>query len=469
MPSYLPLYLRNRSVNLYIGVLLLCNLLFINNRIPLIFGLFGLIEVFTFFYLSNQLSQNWIQISQKTINTKIFIFGFGVRLLWVIFSYIFYNVMTGQPFEFASADAKGYHDEAIWFSNLIKNNEINVYFDYIKDRYSDMGYPYYLGWQYWITGGSIILARILKAIYGAYTCVLIYKLAQRNFGEEVGRLSGIFCILLPNLVYYSGLHTKEVEMLLLSTFFVERADFVFRQKKINLRLVLLIIVLAGFLFFFRTVLGLTALFSLLSSVLLSRNRVVKIGNRALMGIWVTVAVMYFACGKIANEVEKIWEARESNQTSSFTFRAERTNGNKFAKYVSGAVFVPLIVVIPFPTLVGTPNQENQQLLNGGNFVKNILSFFFVVGLYWLARNRLLRNHVLLLTYTFGYLIIIALSAFAQAERFHQPAIPLIMIFAALGISKLNNNIKPIFSWYMLFLFVAIIYWSWFKLAGRGMV
>src|SRR5665647_3936855 len=97
----------------------------------------------------------------------------------------------------------GYHNEGLWVAQMIHDGDLSPYFKYLSGRYSDMGYTFYLGWQYWITGGSIIMARLLKVLYGAYTCVLIYKIAVRNFGEEVGRMAAIFCMLMPNLIYLS--------------------------------------------------------------------------------------------------------------------------------------------------------------------------------------------------------------------------------------------------------------------------
>jgi 4-amino-4-deoxy-L-arabinose transferase-like glycosyltransferase len=468
MLSYFPRYLTNRSIYLYLVVLVVCNLVFLSSSLPIIFLGFGLVEVLGFFYYVNILTRRWEKTAENRFVKSIFWNAFFIRLAWVLFSFVFYNYMTGQPFEFSAADAVGYHGEAEWLSRLIENNKMSVYFDYIKGRYSDMGYTLYLGSQYWITGGSILIARILKSVYGAITCVLIYRLARRNFGENVARISAVLCLLMPNLIYYAGIHTKEVEMLLLTTLFVERADFVLRENSINVISSIFLILLGGSLFFFRTVLGITALFAIFSAILMSKQRVSKMANRIILSVWIGLAVLFFAGGSISSEVEKVWVSRTTNQELSLKFRTERTNGNRLAKYASGAIFVPFIIVIPFPTVVGTPYQENQQLLNGGNYVKNILSFFVVLGFYWIIRMKQWRNHVMLGAFTIGYLLIIALSAFAQSERFHQPALPFMMIFAAVGLSRISNSQKKYFGWYMLFIFIAIVGWSWYKLAGRGL-
>ena len=69
----------------------------------------------------------------------------------------------------------------------------------------------------------------------------------------------------------------------------------------------------------------------------------------------------------------------------------------------------------------------------------------------------------------GYLAVIAFSNFAQSERFHQPALPFELMFAAFGISQLKaKHIKWIDYW-MYFVVAANVGWAWFKLAGRGLV
>ena len=192
------------------------------------------------------------------------------------------------------------------------------------------------------------------------------------------------------------------------------------------------------------------------------------GKRTILIVWVVVAAGYFVGGTISTEIESVWAARDQNQATSLEFRETRDNGNKFAKYAGSAVFAPLIFVIPFPTVVNTPDQQNQQFINGGNFIKNITAFFTLFALLMIIKNKKWREHLLLGSFTIGYLLVVAMSAFAQAERFHQPALPFSLIFAAYGVSIATRKEKKYFIWWMMFIFVAIVGWSWFKLAGRGM-
>lgn len=468
MLNYFPKYFTTKAITLYLAVLVVSNLVFFSRFLPLMWWAFGIVEVLAFFYFSNQLTRTWNEYSPKKFGKKLFQTALLLRVAWVVFSYLFYTAMTGQPFEFGAADAMGYHGEAEWIVTMLKSGGIQPYFDYMNGRYSDMGYPFYLGWQYLFTGNSIFIARLLKAVYGAFTCLLIYRLAGRSMGEDVGRMAAIFCMLMPNLILYTGIHTKEVEMVMLTAWFIERADALLRGKKYTLSTLWLPFALAGSLFFFRTVLGATALFALFTAVMFSNSRVMAMGKRIVVGIWVVVTIVYFIGGSIANEVQEVWQSRQDNQETSMEWRSVREGGNQFAKYAGAAVFAPMIFVIPFPTIVETPKQENLKLINGGNYVKNIMAFFVMFAIFWVVKNSMWRDYLLIGSFTIGYLMVIAMSAFAQSERFHQPVLPFLMILAAFGISKVTNKEKKYFTWYIALMFVAIIAWSWFKLAGRGL-
>ena len=116
---------------------------------------------------------------------------------------------------------------------------------------SDSGYATYLGTIYSIFGKGVIVPRLIKALLGAFATVLIYRVASRNFGEEAGRISGIFYMLMPNLILYTGSHLKEAEMVFLVVAFIERADYVMRSKSYNFINIAVPIILAGLLVNFR--------------------------------------------------------------------------------------------------------------------------------------------------------------------------------------------------------------------------
>ncbi len=468
MLNYFSSFFTNKAIALYFVALIIVFFLFFSSPMEWYFYLFGIIEVCGFFYFSSLLTKQWAFLPEKTYIRRLFTIAFLLRFIWIIFSYFFFQYILGNPFEFHSADAIGYHGEAVWIHQMISGEGLEPYWTYIGGRYSDLGYPFYLGIQYTVTNNSIIIARLLKVLYGAFTCVLVYKLAKRNFGEEAGRIAGILVMLFPNLIFYCGLHLKETEMILLTVWYIERADYLLRSKQYSFWNILSVLLLAGVLFFFRTVLGTAGLIAFITAIVFSSSHLLGWKKKLLIGVWVIVTLFFLVGGKIANEVAAHWQMRNVNQSTSMEWRAERKGGNKFSKYMNGAVFAPMIIAIPFPTTVDIGNQKNQQLIHGGNFDKNVMVFFVLIAAYWIIKKKKWRDYTLIESFTIGYLIILAFSAFAQSERFHLPILPFLLIFAAFGITKMNNTNKQYYIPYLVFIGIAFIAWNWFKLAGRGL-
>ena len=181
-------------------------------------------------------------------------------------------------------------------------------------------------------------------------------------------------------------------------------------------------------------------------------------------IWMSLAVGT----QIVQETQQLLEQRTENQSVGYEQRAIRTGGNVFFKYVTGATVAPLVFTIPFPTMVHVEGQENQMMLNGANFIKNVMSGFTIFALVLLLLSGEWRKHILSLAMMGGYLMVIAFSNFAHSERFHFPVLALELMFAAYGVSQLQNKHKRWFMLWLLFVVVANVGWAWVKLRGRGL-
>lgn len=470
MLGYFPKYYTDKAMLIYFA-LLVC--------VPIIFGypmewylwILGIVEVVGFFYFANQLPQKWAHYSPKTFTKELFKTALIIRVIYVLFSYWFYNLMTEQPFEFGAADVLFYHESAINSHSMLDNGEFNLVKFYIDCGIdlSDSGYPLYLSILYYIFDDSILIARIIKAFWSAWTCILIFKLVCRNFGENIGRMSSIFCLLMPNLIYYCGLHLKETEMVFLIVLFAERADFAIRSKPLNWKALIVAIVAIMLLFMFRTALAAVAFLALGVTLMLSSKKVLSIGKKIAIGAFVLIGMIATVGNQFIQEAKELLDKNDGErQAKNMEWRSEREGGNKFAKYAGAAVFAPMIFTIPFPTMVNTPEQQDQRMIHGGNYVKNITSAFTIFALFILLFTGKWRDHILIISVCCGYLLVIALSEFAHSERFHLPALPFALIFAAYGISNLQNKHKKWFNYWIMFIFVANIAWAWFKLRGRGM-
>ncbi len=466
MLSYFPKQFAHKTLGIYMLALTLVSVAFMDYAMKGMFMVAGFVLVGVFFYGSHAFTVSWNSISEKHFVKNLFWTALALRVAWVVFSYYFYIGQTGQPFEWDTADAKAYHDEASWLSGLSWFRVFDYLF-YSRSGYSDSGYSLYLTVLYKIFGSSIMVARLFKALYGSILCVLIYKLASRSINRQAGKMAGVFAMLMPNLIYYCGLHLKETEMTFLTVLFLERADFVLRSAKIKFWNMFFPILIAGSLFLFRTVVGIVALFSLVTALAFGSNRMVKKGRRVVMALWVVIGVSILAGGSIINEVEEVWNNRHANQEYK---RMEQTSrGNQWAQYATGAVMAPMAFVVPFATMVDVDEQYAQQLIHGGAFVKNVMGIFVLLAFYYAIKEKKWRDFSLLGAFVIGYLAIISFSGFANSERFHFPALPVLIVMWAYGLSELNaKSYRWVKSWYFVVLLMEFG-WAFYKLGSRGLV
>ena len=449
---------------IYFISLAIVSIIFINHMMKFDFLIIGIAWILLFFLLSVRYTRKWADIPEKNYIRKLFFTALTFRIVWVLFSYIYYFIKTGLPFEFGSSDALAYHDAAIWMKEIGWSQTM----DYLSTKsIADSGYPIYLTILYTIFGDSVLIVRILKAVLGAWSCVILYKLASRNVGEEAGRMAGIFCCLMPNLIMYCGLHLKEIEMIFLTIAALERADNLLRTK-VTFWKVLLVAALVISLFTFRTVLGLTVIFAIGTSLVFSSSTMMSSWNRVVLITWAIIAIMVMAGGTIANEAQSLWEYRSENQTAKRDWQVRK--GVEWAKYATGTVMAPMMFVLPFPTMVDVDEQYNQQLIHAGNFVKNFMGIFVIIAVFdAILRRKNWRDLSLLGSFVISYLGVICMSGFANSERFLLPGLPFLLIMAAYGISILD---KSYFKWVKLWYWVVpvmVIGWAVFKLGSRGIL
>ncbi len=465
--SHIPRYFTRKGIIAFVAVMFLSILLFLHRIIPVQSFVFNLLEVFFFFRLSSTLSVRWANLPTLTFTKQLTKTAFLIRFIWVIFSYIYYQWMTGQPFEFQSADSLGYHNEAIWLAGLLKDDKWPVYTAYIGKNYSDLGYPTYLGILYYLFGDSVLLPRLIKVLLGSVTCLFVYKIARNNFGEKTGRMAGIMAMLVPNLIYYCGLHVKETEMVFLMVCFVYLGDKLIRKRAIKLSDLSWLFIIGALLFLFRTVLAACLIGSIGLATFFTAKQASVISRRVGLVSVLVLASLLIIVTPVGDNITEYLKASDQSQSRQMRSFSMREGGNKLANYGSRGMFLPVMLIAPFPTLVYIYDQPNAMMLGGAYFTRNVYAFFVFVALFVLYRQKQLQKHVLLLSVIFSYIFVLASSGFALSERFHLPLVPFLLILAAYGISQMNRKNTRYYVPYLVLLGLFIIGWNWFKLAGRA--
>ena len=467
MVPYFPNRVAMRAITVYLISLAIVSAVFFRYMMLWGYIVLGITWVAGFFLLTQRWSESWRRLPEKYYLRRLIQAALILRLVWVVLSYFYYIYATGTPFEFDAADAVGYHEEAKWLSTSDWSMTWDYYFGSQFHGVSDVGYPLYLSLLYRLFGPIIIIPRIIKAFLSAYTCILIYKVTSRLVGEDMGRLAGIISALMPNLVIYCGYHMKETEMLFLEVAFLERADYLLRTSRMKFWDVFFPSLLALSLFFFRTVLGVAAGFSLATAVLVSNAPSMKRNlKRASLVLWGILCVLVIGGGTIMNEIEGYWEERDENIVQK---RAEQTaRGNQWAQYATGAVMAPMVFVLPFSTMVNVDEQYAQQAKHSGNYVRNFMGFFAILAFYEAFRRKKWRDFALPGSFIIAYLGVVALSGFSNSERFLLPGLPPLILLWTYGITTLRKQTFKLFNPWCVLVVLMEVAWAYFKLGSRGL-
>lgn len=438
------------------------------------------ISVVLFFYGGVTMSKNWAGAKEKRFLRNVFITGFLIRLIWVLYCYFFFNPDHFNNVYGDTADVDWYmpfaKDLALWIKGD-SSMSLSQTFDYNGAAIDDVGYPMWLavGYAIWGEWSDVFIPMLIKCIVGAYCAISIYRVAKRHFGDGVARMTAIFICLNPNMIYWCGNMFKEAEMVFLCCLAVDNFDRVLNSGKKYTFKALLPGILAGLaLMFFRTALGLVFFLAVFAHIVMASNHVMSTGKKIIAGVLVASVLAVSMGDRIRTQSRELLETAQSSERheQNLEFRANRQGGNSFARYAGAAVFAPLIFTIPFPTF----NQANighllQVQLSGGSFIKNIFSFFVILVFLMMLISGEWRRHVFILAYTAGYLMVLVMSSFAQSGRFHMPVWPMLMLFAAYGIqiAKGNAKLRRCFTWVLVAEIVVSLAWNWFKLKGRGMI
>ena len=464
MLTFFPKYFSTRAIICYVVTLTLVSAIFISYALPFQFMLFGIVPIIFFFTYVTSLTIDWRKYSEGVFERKLFSTAIVIRVVYVLFIYFYYIMMTGAPNAYYAGDEQYYE----YMGTLWRDYGFRETVDLMRfhAELSDRGYAWWLSFECLLLGTHVLPFRLVKCLIDSFSCMVIYRLAKRNFGDSTGRMAAIFCLLMPNMWYYCGVTLKETEMAFMVILFVERADYALRSPKITLGNIILPGIIILVMFSFRTAMAAVLMAAFAGSLILSSGKQLQAWKKILYTL-IFVIWMFFTVGtEMIQETQAMWAARTENQSTGYEWRS---NVNSFAKYASASVFAPLIFTIPFSSMVATPLQENQMMMNGANFIKNIMSGFTILALFLLLIRGDWRKHVLPIAVMCGYLVVLVFSNFAHSERFHFPILALELMFAAYGVSQATNKQKRWYTIWLVGISIATIAWSWIKLAGRGII
>ena len=467
MSKKLTRYLAFYGIGVYLLALLVISIAFREHALQLKWMLWGISEVLFFFVLTTVFYPRWKNDEPKIFWRKVFWVALAIRLLYVVFSYFYFKHTMGFPFD-VLGDGMGYYNRSVILSRHVRRGDFGFVVNYLKGYsmgFSDHGYLIWLIFLHTLFGRSVLVARVFKALMSAYLCIVVYKLSSRTFGERTGRLAAVMCVFMPILIQLTGMHIKEMEMIFLSILALERMDYLIRSKKYTFWNILFPILLIGLCFGFRTVIGMCLIFAFLVFVILSPINLVNRKSK-IITLSITAAVfLIFLFTVVGSEMKIIYRLNFSG--TDYMAKKYESLGLKYGEIAKSKYLFPGAFVLPLSPMV-EESPDHNKMIHGSTYVKNFLAFFAMLAIVIAIRQKKWRDFSLIGAYELSYLAIIMFTFTSNSERFHEPAIPLILVMAAYAMTHLRRKDLILFYVYCGLLFVALFVWNWLKLAARGM-
>ena len=461
-------YISIYGIGVYLLALLVISVVFRDHAMELEWMLWGIGEVLFFFVLTTVFYPRWKNDEPKVFWHKVFWIALAIRLLYVLFSYYYFIIRTGQPFD-SLGDAIGYYNRSVALSKYVKRGDFDFVASFLRGYslgFSDHGYLIWLTFIHTIFGSGILIARIIKALMSAYLCILVYKLASRTFGERTGRLAAVMCVFMPILIQLTGTHVKEMELIFLSVFALERMDYLIRSKRYTFWNILFPVLLVGMTFGFRTVIGMCLIFAFLVFVILSPDNLVNRKGKVVTLSVTMVVFLAFLFTVIGSEMRIVYMLNFSG--TDYLARKYESLGLKYSEFTKSKYLFPGAFVLPLSPMVDVTPDHNK-MIHGSTYIKNFLAFFAMLSIVIAIRQRKWREYSLIGAYELSYLTIVVFTFTSNSERYYEPAIPLILVMAAYAMTHLRHKDLRLFYVYCGLLFMALFLWNWLKLAARGMV
>lgn len=467
---WLPKWMANNIMVAIIVVITAVGLPFMQQTMDWYNWILCMVGISCFCYFSHTLPKSWGRYSRRSFEKHLFWMTLVLRLIWILFysqlTYWLWNTPWEQP-EGTTMDSTGYYHTASWFASMMQDGIFGEEISRMaaNSGIADLGYPILLAILQVLGLDSILWTRIPNCIFEAVVCLMVYRIGTRNFGEAVGRLGAIFTMLMPLTFMYAGITMKESMMIMLFMLCINQMDQIVRGKNKGFWHVCGAIALVISVSFFRTSMALILITAFLLGLLLIENKRSKWVNRLLTLLLIVAAGFLFANELLVVQVSEIQSGIEMSE-GNFRVRA-RTNA--LVENFSKAMFAPMIFTVPFPTMVEIPGQTWQQLCSGGNFIKNIMSYMVILLFVMLLMQNKWRPYTFPIAALCGYLMSLTLSSFAHSGRFHEPAVPLELMFAAAAMQLYPQQIKRLWRPALFFEVLVVVAWNWFKLKGRGLI
>ena len=153
---------------------------------------------------------------------------------------------------------------------------------------------------------------------------------------------------------------------------------------------------------------------------------------------IVVVFFVFLFSPIGREMRIIYRLKFTD----LNYQSERyeAEGMKYGNLAKSWILAPGAFVLPLAPMVEEAPDHNK-MIHGSTYIKNFLAFFAMLAIVIAFRQKKWRDFSLVGAYELSYLAIIMFSFTANSERFHEPAIPLLVLMSAYAMTHLRSLVR----------------------------
>lgn len=428
--------------------------------------------VIIYFFGVSFFQRNWCSISPTRFANKLFFTSFVIHLIvMLILVWIAFLEPNWPELEYVGAnDAETYNRQASEIAALIRAGNFSQIFPTLNIFYGSIdnfGVPLIVGFVYAIFGDHIIVGKLFFVLVASGSVVLVYKITQLLWEEQVARLASIMWMLFPYSLFWGVVIRKEALVLfcvLLVSYLVTK---MFIRNEFKFGAILLTIISLVAIFYMRTVAGVMSVATIAMMMLLnqfkgSRIAAVTVGVGAIAALLISLLLvgdLQFYFDRLMS-AEEVFESRIRNAM----------RGNSLADIAGLPIFLVLSWIAPFSGMVfidsATHNvsHSHRHYLMGGLIIWNMIALIGVYGLWRVIKDKPSET-VMIWAFAIGYTIALGLTALFTSIRHPYIAMPFQMILIAVGYTYLKNKQFVYVSFIVGVLLV--LAWNIFRAAGRG--
>jgi len=436
---------------------------------PILLG--GFCVILFFFFAFQGYTNSWK--GTYDIKTRLFLHSLLYRIISLFVLYYLTALYDPEnlPFELAASDAYNYHKSGVIVADAVfeGRNVFDALSHFWKNE-ADYGFSLWIGTIYILFGKSVLAVKVFNAIVGSFTVVRIYQITKFSYGEKQARVAGILTMLMPSLLWFTGIFLKETLLIFLIANIGYYTTQIIKTNKFRIPNTLIILGLFGTIFFFRTVLVPLLLGCVLLQIVFyqTKNKNYRIFAGFITAVLIVGSLFVTYELSMDKHIESAIEASQ-DQFGTELDKASTDRGINYSVALVAPLLISGAIITPFPSLL---NFEDRQIGIYAHFqneiIRNIMYFFVFLGLIRFIKHRK-RKAIFPASFAILYILILAVSGISFQDRFQVLALPFLIVFMSDGVVAQYHNKEKHWVLYLVFIFMAILAWNLFKLSNRGLL